>query len=489
MVLLNSDFDTQNAQHTGGVTGSAKVKHAVKDLYYQLKPSILSNTFMRRLKAGNVDRENFGEVIASKISRSIMSEIDPDSVPEVSLVYNDKLRQVQIASKYLTGDKVRTLDGYAVEKGSKIKKHAVFVSRPTGKANEFDLSGDENASLRKGLAYSVALSSIVGDHDVNPGNIMMVDNKVARIDFGHAFNDLINTIKIFGGGLRNQSNRTLDFINREHVASFPPPGDKSKLWRDYPGLIPSDEIAQAYHDLSKPDNNLNHGINSAKAEFKDLLDHVRKNGSKKEIKEVTKHVVDSLKAINKSIGGPKIKVGSKNPDKFLDKVFDNLGAFCAENKRQMQGVSKLLKLQSNIDKVLEDIAKSGKEPTKEQLGNIRAQYNELKKEKGIGKRSWWRPGIRWAKCEQGARAYKGTLSSYIKNRAKQLGVDKSIAKDFANKAKNAIPIKDDSLVRNEPKRIVRKEERQKHEDKQIVVQAQVNLPQKAPNKTQNSIRK
>lgn len=486
MVLLNSDFDTENAQHTGGVTGSARVKHKVQNAFYQLKPSILSNTLMRKFKAGYVDRENFGEVIASKISRSIMSGIDPDSVPEVSLVYNGNLKQVQIASKYLTGDKVRTLDGYAKEKGSVFKKHAVFVSKSSGKAKEFDLSGEKKAPLRKGLAYSIALSSIVGDHDVNPGNIMMVDNKVARIDFGHAFNDLINTAKIFGGRLRNKSNRTLDFINREHVAAFPPPGAQSKLWRDYPGLIPSDEIAQAYHDLSKPDNNVTQGINSAKTEFKDLLKHVKKHGSDKEVKEVTRHVIDSLKAINNSIGGPKIKVSSKNPGKFLDKVFDNLGEFCSENRRQMQGVSKLLKLQSNIDKVLEEIAESGKEPTEKQLGIIRFQYNELKKEKGIGKRSWWRPGIRWAKCEQGSRAYKGSLRSYIKNRAKQLGVDKSLAKDFADKTKNATPIKDDSLARNEPNKTVKKGVNPKNKSQQVVVQA--NLPQKAASRPRSATR-
>ena len=486
MVLLNSNFDTENAHHTGGVTGSAKVKHKIQNTFYQLKPSILSNTLIRRFKAGYVDKENFGEVIASKISRSIMSEIDPNSVPEVALVYNANLKQVQIASKYLAGDKVRTLDDFAKEKGSDFKKHAVFVSQSSGKAKEFNLSGEKNTSLRKGLAYSIALSSIVGDHDVNPGNIMMVDNKVARIDFGHAFNDLINTVKIFGGGLRNKSNRTLDFINREYVAAFPPPGAQSKLWRDYPGLIPSDEIAQAYHDLSKPDNKVNRGINQAKEEFKELLYHVRKNASDKEAKIVTKHVIDSLKAINNSIGGPKIKVSSKNPDKFLDKVFDNLGVFCSENRRQMQGVSKLLKLQTNIDKTLEEIAKSGKEPTKKQLGVIRAQYEELKQEKGIGKRSWWRPGIRWAKCEQGARAHKGSLRSYIKNRAKQLGVDRSLAKDFANKAKHAVPIKDDSLARNEPNKTAKKEINPKHKPKQIVVQA--SLPQRSASKPKSMAR-
>ena len=36
MVLLNSDFDTQSAQHTGGVTGSAKVKHKVQNAHYQM---------------------------------------------------------------------------------------------------------------------------------------------------------------------------------------------------------------------------------------------------------------------------------------------------------------------------------------------------------------------------------------------------------------------------------------------------------------------
>jgi hypothetical protein len=68
MVMLNSDFDIKNSKHTGGVTGSSKVRHLIDGIFYQLKPSILFNTFIRRFKAGYVDTENFGEVIASKIS-------------------------------------------------------------------------------------------------------------------------------------------------------------------------------------------------------------------------------------------------------------------------------------------------------------------------------------------------------------------------------------------------------------------------------------
>ena len=53
----------------------------------------------------------------------------------------------------------------------------------------------ENSSLRQVLAYSITLSSTVIGHDGNPGNIMIADNKIARVDFSHALNDLINTLK------------------------------------------------------------------------------------------------------------------------------------------------------------------------------------------------------------------------------------------------------------------------------------------------------
>ncbi len=74
-------------------------------------------------------------------------------------------------------------------------------------------------------------------------------------------------------------------------------------------------------------------------------------------------------------------------------------------------------------------------------------------------------------------AHKGSLRSYIKSRAKQLGVDKSLAKDFANKAKYASPIKDDSLERNEPNKTANKAVNPHHKSPSIVVQA--NLPQKS----------
>jgi hypothetical protein len=388
-----------------------------------------------------------------------------------------------LRQKYLTGEKVRTLDDYAKEHGVKFKRHAVFVSGNAKNPDEFDISGEDKSSLRKGLAYSIALSSIVGDHDINPGNIMIVDEKVARIDFGHAFNDLISAFSIFGGGFGNSSNRILDFINRERVAGFPPPGDKSKLWRDYPGLIPYEEIAQVYDELSKPDNTINIGINKAKDEFKDLLRHVRTkpNTNEREVYNVTNHVINSLYAINKNIGGKKVKAGSKDPDKFIDEVFANVAEFCLENKSQMQSVSKLLKLQNSIDKILQQAAKEGKEPTIEQCRMIRTQYNELKKQEGIGKRGWFSVGIRWAKCEKNSYAYEGSLRGYIKHRSKQLGIGYKIARDFANKAKYAKPEKETELP---PKELmIEGKKREEKLQKASTVLAQSNLPRKSVEKS------
>ena len=79
-----SDFNTQEKNHTGGVTGSVRVQD-LTGKYYQLKPSILDNpNYLRRIKAKHTDRENFGEVIASCIGRAFL----PLEVPEVCLVYD-----------------------------------------------------------------------------------------------------------------------------------------------------------------------------------------------------------------------------------------------------------------------------------------------------------------------------------------------------------------------------------------------------------------
>jgi len=429
MPINFEEFDVGSAVNTGGVTGSIKVARSTPDSqsFYQLKPSILSNTFLRRLKAGGVDRENFGEVIAAKIGRSILKNPDgSEAVPDVSLVYNPENGQVSVASKYLTGTKVRTLDDYAKEQNPelKFKRHSSFVdgieSPSTG---QYSISGDKNKEFRQGLANAIVVSALVGDHDVNPGNILAVDDKVARIDFGHAFNDLLNTSRIFGGRVRNKENQMLDFLNREHIASFPPPGGKSKLWRDYPGMVPSEELANAFKEMSQS-TGIQDGISAAKAEFQELLFELEKNNDTK----VQEHVLKSLKAINNAIEGSPIS--TKIPlNKAVEQVFDNIGNFCKKNQQQMMGVSKLMQLQIDIDKTLKSASK-GIPLSQEQMDKIKDQYAEITQIEGIGNKN--KKSIKWIKTSANNKAFKGDLQSYIKARSEQLGFGRSVGREVVH---------------------------------------------------------
>ena len=104
MPIDYNKFDLTTAADSGGVTGSKRVK--MDDKNYQLKPSIKDNALKRRIKANWTDRENYGEVISSKIARSILITDSFEAAPNVSLVYDKVRKRTPVASKYLEGDKI-----------------------------------------------------------------------------------------------------------------------------------------------------------------------------------------------------------------------------------------------------------------------------------------------------------------------------------------------------------------------------------------------
>ncbi|MCP5362941.1 MAG: hypothetical protein H6911_03175 [Rickettsiaceae bacterium] len=424
-------FDLTTAADSGGVTGSKRVK--MDDKNYQLKPSIKDNALKRRIKANWTDRENYGEVISSKIARSILITDAFEAAPNVSLVYDKVRKRTPVASKYLEGDKVRTLDKFIEEKTDiklKDKQHIKFVdgSRKKGGANpkkrEYDISGPENAALRKDIAKGIAGSIINGDHDINPGNFVVVtkdgQDRAARIDFGHAFNDLLNTSKAFGGTVRNKDNQVLDFLNRESVAGLKF-GAKSKLWRDYPGMIPTQEMADAFKEVSQS-TGLSEGIVAGKEEFTALLKAMERNKDEKGIA----HLKKSLDAISSNISGVKLDP-TLSPQGAIDAAFVNIERFAKDNQEKMASVSRLMQLQVDIDKIIEG-KKKGDEPTKEQIDQIKAAYAELEKAKGIGQKEG---GLEWVKTSASKAAHKGDLESYIMERGKQLGLNKELRKELA----------------------------------------------------------
>ncbi len=420
-------FTIKDAVSSGGVTGSSRVKMDGKA--YQLKPTILDNKFTRKFKAGWTDRENFGEVIASKISRAILVTSDFEAAPDVSLVYDPSKGKTLVASKYLEGEKVRTLDAYITEMNPEIKPkhHIKFVDGTKEKTSkgQYDISGEKNSSLRKDIARGIAGSIISGDHDVNPGNFIVVTkdgkDRVARIDFGHAFNDLLNAPRAFGGKVKNKDNQVLDYLNREEVAGAKF-GSPSKLWRDYPGMIPTQEMADAFKELSESPR-LKQGVEKARAEFTELLKEMEKTGDEKGIK----HLQKSLEAISNNIGG--FKLDSKlTPEQSIAASFAVIEKFAEDKQNQMKDAAKLMQMQVDIDKVIED-KKKGVEPSKDQIEKLKTQYAELEKTKGIAQKGG---GIEWIKNDAKKPAHKGDLESYIKNRGEKLGLDKEKTQELVH---------------------------------------------------------
>lgn len=378
-----------------------------------MKPSIKNAPLIRNIKAGDTDRENYGEVIAAEISR-ILTDSDIEVIPKVYLVYDKDCGQTLIASRYLN-NVVGTLDDFARKMGVVITNRHAIISTKTPKIGALNLEGEEYALLRKDLARAIAISARSGDHDVNPGNNIVTrdsqgHHRLARIDFGHAFNDLLNASTAFGGGLINKNNRILDFFNRKNVANLIPNNRESKLWRSYDGIVPSTELVDALNELARSDR-LAEAIDSAKLPFQELINDLQQDP--KANKAALDHIGNSLIAINNNISGKKISVGTEI-QKILDKTFENLHEFYRQGHEQMKDVAKLMNLQLKIDKLIKNKRDTGK-IDKNLVKHIKEAYNELEKNPAIalGKNT---PGIVWVRDSKDAGEFKGTLENFIEHR-------------------------------------------------------------------------
>ncbi len=384
MVIYNgSDFG--NSESVGGATGSVKAQHQTSKWYGQLKPSIKSKGFfnLRRRKVGGLDVENFAELIGAKVAYSVMGEEEKHLVPEVSFLVDKETKQVGVVSRYLANVKGPLLE----DKDTQL----VVTDNPSTKKDH-----EINETEKKGVCKAIALSILVGDHDINPGNMLKIsDDKIARIDYGHAFNDLLSAPSIFGGQVRNKENQVLDFFNREKVNTAKL-NDSTKLWRSYENLIPSEEMAQALEDLANSSKEtIGVGIASAKKDFEDLLtvDGVDK-----------KHILKSLAAIANNLEGKKISVNTQNPQETIDAAFKKIKAFSLQQGESMERTAKLMRFQLMIDKKIE-----AKQPITE--AEIKA-FNEIAtKESGLGD---GKGKINWIKTSKDKPAFTGSVRDYVK---------------------------------------------------------------------------
>ena len=269
------------------------------------------------------------------------------------------------------------------------KGHIQFVTDAT-KPKQYAF--EKSSGLKNELATAIALSAVVGDHDVNPGNMMYIKNKgkerIARIDFGHAFNDLINTSSTFGGGIQFKQNNIIDFLNREKVGGLKL-GARSKLWRDYPGLIPSRELVAAFRKIADNADKIANPLKDIVSQFKTIYDE--STASQK------KHIINSLNEIHKSITGKSLKKGQHY--KKFGEFETSIRNFVTKNCGDMKKTADLMELQIEIDEAI-------KNKTLDQ-----AKHNEFTNIYG----SIHLPDT-WIKIDAKIPAFKGDLTKYIQER-------------------------------------------------------------------------
>ncbi|KTC64985.1 Uncharacterised protein (plasmid) [Legionella adelaidensis] len=427
-MLSIKDFDLSNAASTGGVTGSKRVVHKEEQHFYQLKSSIHNAPTLRKIKAGSTDRENFGEVIAACIGLAFLGD---NKVPNVQLVYDKANKKVLIASKYLESQEIppQTLNEY-LGKYSNLpadKKHIKIVPKYTpAEGGYINITDEFIQPLLPGLAQAIAVSVLTGDHDVNPGNMLVLHEgnppqpTIARIDFGHAFNDLLNAPVFFGGKLKDKEHPSLDFFNRESVAGFPAEAP-SKLWRDYPGLIPSEVLAKAMCALAEDgEKKLRTGIDLAKSEFTEIIEEQRLN------RDVVgfKHTLKSLNAIYENITGKKLSTprsfeDNEKTQQFLDDFFDAIEANCSLSLKDMARTGLIMQLQMDIDSLIEFEILNSNKPRDAIQAELDSRMNIIRETyRSIDPHNI---GIEWVKNDPKTLPFKGNLDAFITHRKPILG--------------------------------------------------------------------
>ncbi len=407
MILLR-EFDLQSKEKTGGVTGSTKVQLRSGGSY-QLKPSILDAKLYRQLKANQTDHENLGEVIAASIAQKILG---PMRAPKVSTVYDDENKKILVASKYLD-QVVGTLDVYGMEHyltdQAPVRHIKIVTENPDKTRGEIAWS-ELPQTVRDTLAEAVVASAIVGDHDINPGNMMVLTGdgealyEVARIDFGHAFNDLIHASSAFNGGLHDADNPVFDFLNRTHLAGLFKRSEQSKLWRDYPGLMNSQELMNALLTIGNMDiSKIEEGSEDAKKEFMALIQLLQRQGDTDSLA----HVLNALKHIYHAISSHVLEDIHRNgEDAYVEHlvttVFDEIKAYCKKNALNSKKAGETLGIQMTIDEA------------------IKAKTDIVISE--LPRFDWLNPTsqLAWLNLDGETEGFHGTIEAYVRHRNEQL---------------------------------------------------------------------
>lgn len=404
--LSVDQFTGREATSSGGATGSGTKR--IGGQGYQEKTGFETKSFLTRLKMGFSNAENYGELVASSLARAMTPGGAPGLSPEVQLRHNPVTHDTFITSKWLAGGQGDLKAFYKAQAGLLPGDSSRIVVRlgstePSG-AGRLNLSGQ----LADDMMRQLAVRAILGDHDCNTGNFVVVRNdagemRVAGIDYGHALNDLVagRLGPLLGGGEKFPGNRILDFFNRETVNHVQPSKQVSKLWRDFEGIEPSPALAAALRDTAEAARASTPALDRARDEFAAVLSVLEADDSA-EARARLGDLDRSFRAIGAKIGAD---VNGTTPREVVGAVFEAIATFIADGARQMDDVARLCDLQAMAND------HAGTTPPGTELpAELVEAFEALREAPGIGQGE---DGLVWLKQSRGAPALKGGLAAYV----------------------------------------------------------------------------
>lgn len=392
-----------------GKSPSSVMKDVDTDITYQVKKSN-SSVISRNIMGMNTNSSDIiGEYIASQLGDALLNnpslttnvtvnnaiETRPlELSPKVEIFFDEKDNSIKIASKYMNdfGKGISSnvlsmsLDDLVTKRSNGLKGHAnVYTKSPQdpakkdikglylGEKNEIK-SGDKAVDItisKQDMFRGIQLFIAMQDHDLNPGNMFVVHDKnekksyVGRIDYGHAWNDLIKSWgkgKDFSPKIENKSNYTEDFLNRNQINDTKL-GITSKFKKHYHGILEDPEFAEFLQNNASQDKEIiTKTMNKIGGNLKELYNS---NSISKSAKQ---DIVSSMKTLA-------AQVGSK--DSF-DKDVKAYRASLSKELKSANAAIELLKDEKNIQKDLNMDAKLNK-----MSGS--AIYPQLKESTGAGK--------------------------------------------------------------------------------------------------------
>lgn len=216
MTIYFSKKEIDEGKSVGRKQGSKKVTH--------------DNTFYQ-YKTENHHQENYTEFLLSGIPEEALSDKDVQLAPTIYLTDTPGA----IASKYIETDEgfaPQTLWAAAGIEGKHPHRKEIDIDKLIEKLNG---NNNNNATqyFKKDLAKCIASAALIGNHDINSGNFLIVKKdgqfRVSLIDHGKGGNKLLKGSKLFGGKIRNKKNCILDFFNSNTVTHIRPSRQTSKM--------------------------------------------------------------------------------------------------------------------------------------------------------------------------------------------------------------------------------------------------------------------